>query len=60
MTTLKYKLLHNEGYLGTNGSTTLQENQAVSFSSLDDAQTFVEASGSIGEYRVRMVVEKSE
>jgi len=59
MATLKYKLLHNEGYIDSSGNATLQEELAASFDSLDSAQTFIEASGSTGEYRIRMVVEKS-
>lgn len=59
MVTTKYKLLFNGQYVTETGETTDFEEQAAIFETLTAAETLIEASGLVGEYRVMTLIEKS-
>jgi uncharacterized protein YciI len=52
-TNTKYKIAWKGAFLAEDGRKIYDESTPIAeFSSLDDAKTFLEASGSIGEYQI--------
>jgi hypothetical protein len=57
-TNIKYKITWKGAYLAENGDKIYNESTPIAeFSSLDDVKTFLEVSGSIGEYQVHTFVD---